>query len=556
MTKAIPTKTLKKSDLKPVSKVVEAIENVVRESQGSQMSEEFMRTMEAELKLLTDFFHITEVQAVLLCLLIELGPGGVDCDDMSNYLGLSKVRMWNTADEIEQMVKSRLIKARTNYRNVVNYELLPAVIKCVQENKSFEQPKLTGLTAEGVFGVISGWFEDLNNDIITPGQMAADLQDLFDNNGKVKFVRQMRKLALDEEDTLLLVLFCHRLVNEEENSVLFSHISRLCSSRSDFFRVRHDLRYGRCMLQRLKLIDYKCHDGIVNTGEFRLTEAAKAKLLSEFELNESEERVSGLLDHHKLTEKQLYFTEDIGRRLTDLEELLQQDNFLRVQGRMREKGLRNGFAVLLYGGPGTGKTETVYQLARKTGRDIMVVDIPSIRDKYVGESEKHIKAVFNRYRALVKKSKIAPILLFNEADAIIGQRRSGADRALDQMENAMQNIILQELETLDGILIATTNLQQNLDKAFERRFLYKIKFERPSEEARASIWRTMIPELAEDEIHMLAARYDFSGGQIENIARLYNIDRILHDDCGLDQLIEHCDNERLDKENGRPRIGF
>ena len=112
-------------------------------------------------------------------------------------------------------------------------------------------------------------------------------------------------------------------------------------------------------------------------------------------------------------------------------------------------------------------------------------------------------------------------------------------------------------ETLDGIMIATTNLQQNLDKAFERRFLYKIKFEKPTEEARASIWHTMIPELGDLDVHTLASKYDFSGGQIENIARHYAIDSILHgtNDDVLAMLIRHCDNERLDENNSR-KIGF
>ena len=100
-------------------------------------------------------------------------------------------------------------------------------------------------------------------------------------------------------------------------------------------------------------------------------------------------------------------------------------------------------------------------------------DVPQIKSKWVGDSEKNIKALFDRYREVVKRSKLAPILLFNEADAIIGKRQEGAERAVEKMENSIQNIILQEIENLDGIMIATTNLQQNMDTAFERRFLYK-----------------------------------------------------------------------------------
>ena len=112
------------------------------------------------------------------------------------------------------------------------------------------------------------------------------------------------------------------------------------------------------------------------------------------------------------------------------------------------------------------------------------------------------------------------------------------------------------METLDGILIATTNLEQNMDKAFERRFLYKIKFNKPTVEARQHIWQSMIPSLSADAASQLASRYDFSGGQIENIARHHAIDSILHGDEAddLQSLITHCDQERLEKKVRR--IGF
>jgi SpoVK/Ycf46/Vps4 family AAA+-type ATPase len=125
------------------------------------------------------------------------------------------------------------------------------------------------------------------------------------------------------------------------------------------------------------------------------------------------------------------------------------------------------------------------------------------------------------------------------------------------MDNSIQNIILQEMETLEGILIATTNLAQNMDKAFERRFLYKIKFNKPTLEARMQIWHSMLPELKESDIRALAEKYDFSGGQIENIARHYAIDSILHSDsaASLEKLMEHCDSERLEQKESH-KIGF
>jgi SpoVK/Ycf46/Vps4 family AAA+-type ATPase len=220
--------------------------------------------------------------------------------------------------------------------------------------------------------------------------------------------------------------------------------------------------------------------------------------------------------------------------------------------------MRTGFACLFSGPPGTGKTETVYQIARMTGRNIMLVDIAHIKSKWIGESEKNIKAVFDQYREYAKTSDITPILLFNEADAIIGKRvnLTQDSHSIDKMENTIQNIILQEIENFNGILIATTNLTKNMDTAFERRFLYKIEFSKPSKEVRKSIWKSMIPDVPEQEIADLASLYDFSGGQIENIARKRTVDFILAgSNSSLETMKLYCREETLDK-NRINRIGF
>jgi SpoVK/Ycf46/Vps4 family AAA+-type ATPase len=211
--------------------------------------------------------------------------------------------------------------------------------------------------------------------------------------------------------------------------------------------------------------------------------------------------------------------------------------------------------VIFYGAPGTGKTETVYQIARQTRRDFFSVNISETKSMWFGESEKLIKSIFDRYNTLVKRSTIAPILLFNEADAVFGKRKEALTQSVDQTENAIQNIILQELETLEGIMIATTNLTQNLDPAFERRFLYKVEFKKPSIETKQAIWQTLIPSLHPETAAELAAGYDFSGGEIENIARKRTVEFILTGvEPTAEQLHEFCKAELLNKKHGK--IGF
>jgi SpoVK/Ycf46/Vps4 family AAA+-type ATPase len=199
----------------------------------------------------------------------------------------------------------------------------------------------------------------------------------------------------------------------------------------------------------------------------------------------------------------------------------------------------------------------VFQLARQTGRDIMQVNISQVKSMWVGQSEKNIKQLFDQYRTIVKRTKIVPILLFNEADGVIGKRKQDAERSVDKMENSVQNIILQEMESLEGIMIATTNLVQNIDAAFERRFLYKIKFDKPELAQRVRIWQSLMPAISETTANTLASNYDFSGGQIENIARKCDVDSILYgaDVINEDRIIQYCADECIVKGE-KPKIGF
>jgi DNA replication protein DnaC len=536
--------------------LLQAIERVVELAEDSKMSKEFMKKAKTEIQLLAKSYGITERQAVLFCVCMEKGPRRVDYDDLASFLDMNKIGILSYASDIDALVRRKLLRYR-DAKDEDDFDIPTAVIRCMKHNEVYQMPKRTGLDCAELFELLDQWFEDLDDDAISLRELQEELQKLFDDNKQVGFVNKLREYYLSEEEETLVAFFCHCLVNNDDNDIRFGQLEDLFDTKANFNKAKARLRNGEHKLMTKKIIEHRCEDGIADNTRYKLTESAKRTLLAEMKINASAEKLSDVIEPKTLSEKQLFFPKDIQRQVEELGRFLQPENYQKIQERMKEKGFRNGFACLFYGGPGTGKTESVYQLARQTGRSIMVVDVPQIKSKWVGESEKNIKALFDRYREQVKRAKLTPILLFNEADAIIGIRKNGASSAVDKMENSIQNIILQEMETLDGIMIATTNLQQNLDKAFERRFLYKIKFEKPTEEARAHIWHSMIPELSDLDVHTLASKYDFSGGQIENIARHYAIDCILHgtDEDTLSLLIAHCDNERLDQKDTR-KIGF
>ena len=553
---ATTIKSRKKNQQKSVPTLLQAIEKVVELAEDSKMSEEFMLKAAPEISLLAESFGITERQAVLFCVCMEKGPRRVDYDDLASFLDLNKIGVLSYASDIDALVRRRLLKFR-DVKDEDDFDIPSVVIRSLKHNEVYQLPQRKGLDCAAMFELVDQWFEDLDDDAISPHALCEELQQLFEDNPQVGFVKHLKEYYLSDEDEMMVAYFAHRLVNRDDDDIRFRDIEDLYDNKADFTNAKGKLRSGEHKLQNKKLIEHKCVDGLADVTRYKMTETAKRELLAEMKINATEEKLANMLDSSKLTQKQLFFPKDIQRQVEELGSFLQPENYQKIQERMKEKGFRYGFACLFYGSPGTGKTETVYQLAKKTGRNIMVVDVPQLKSMWVGQSEKNVKALFDRYREQVSKAKLTPILLFNEADAIIGKRKNGAENAVDKMENSLQNIILQEMEQLDGIMIATTNLQQNMDKAFERRFLYKIKFDKPTEEARASIWHSMIPDLSELNVHTLASKYDFSGGQIENIARHYAIDTILHGQAEdvLPMLIRHCENERLDETNVK-KIGF
>ena len=556
------TSSKKKANKKSLPTLLQAIERVVELAKDSQMSDEFMQEAAPEIGLLADSYGITERQAVLFCICMEKGPRRVDYDDLASYLDMKKICVLSYASDIDALVHRRLLKFR-DVKDEDDFDIPTAVIRCLKHNEVYELPRRTGLDCGELFELLNMWFEDFHDDAISLNELREELANLFEENKQVAFVHKLlNEYGLATNDWLIVTFFCHCLVNKDDDDIRFGQLEDLFDNKSSFIKAKASLRIGEHRLMKKKLIEHRCEDGIADNTRYKLTEEAKRNLLAEMNINATEEKLADVLKAKDLTEKKMFYVEENQRQVSELQSLLLPEKYKEIRERMQQTGFRTGFACLFYGSPGTGKTETAYQLARQTGRDIMVVDVPKIKSKWVGESEKNIKALFDRYREQVKRSYIngkgvTPILLFNEADAIIGIRKEGAQSAVDKMENSLQNIILQEMESLDGIMIATTNLTQNLDSAFERRFLYKIKFEKPTEEARAHIWRSMIPELKDTDVHVLASKYDFSGGQIENIARHYTIDNILHgrNEDVLPMLIRHCDNERLDEKKIR-KIGF
>jgi SpoVK/Ycf46/Vps4 family AAA+-type ATPase len=553
--------------------IITALNRVLEQARNSELSDEFWQSVKNPLAFLRGELGLTDVQIVVLAMMIEAGEP-LSWKKMGNYLHVSRLMMMTYSEEIEELVHKRWLSRSASFelgRNYEGFSLVHGVVTALRHNKPFVPEKIDGLTEQQFVDKLESHidknFSDHNVSFCDDEEW---MVQLCKANPHLPLCHEVLKFSDDIHVQSLLLMIVYDYAQWEGTDgegLTFETIDGLYPEEYDCDFLREHLRNGDHTLMQCGFIEQKCADGMADTEQYMLTTRAKNELLSAYKPSHKkckrmQQRMGSrfLKDYKTIKEKPLFYNESEQQQIERLTSLLSAENFPSIQKRLEEEGMRKGFACLFYGGPGTGKTETVLQIARQTGRNLMQVDIAGMRDKFVGESEKNIKAVFQRYRELCRNSEVKPILFFNEADGILGKRSTfgGVNPSIEKMDNAMQNIILQEIEDLEGILIATTNLTDNLDSAFERRFIFKIEFHKPNTMVKSLIWRSMLKDLSDEDAQQLAAHFDFSGGQIENIARKRTVDYILSGQyASLEEIEKYCRAELLDNKKERHHIaGF
>ena len=546
--------------------IITALDRILDLAQDSQLSDEFWKSVKNPLAFLNKELGLTNVQIVALAMLIEAGEP-MSWKSMGNYLGCSRLSIMVYSEEIEELVTKRWAIHKGVHEIGGFFEgiaLVRGVVTALRHNKTFVPEKIDGLNEQQFVDKLERHVEKNMNDRNAVFNDDEEwMREFAKANPHLPLCHEVLKFDDIHVQSLLLLIVVDyaQWEGSDGEGLTFQTIDGLYPEEYDCDFMREGLRDGTHPLIQCGYIEHKCNEGQADTEQYMLTRKAKSELLSAYTPSHSKCRRMRpddrfLKSHDAIREKSLFFNTSEQEQIERLTSLLSTETLPSIQKRLEEQGMRKGFACLFYGAPGTGKTETVLQIARQTGRALMQVDIAGLRDKWVGESEKNIKEVFARYRRLCQNSEVMPILFFNEADAIINKRTENVEHSVDKMDNTMQNIILQEIEDLDGILIATTNLTSNLDKAFERRFLYKVEFHKPDTDVKTKIWRSMLKDISADDARQLASHFDFSGGQIENIARKRTVDYILSGKfASLDEIEGYCRAELLGGKERRS-IGF
>ena len=540
-----------------------SLDRIYKKVNADGLGEDTSLALSDDIRRVQERFSISPKAAVLLAAILENNPrNGCDDDDLSGYIGCSNIEFLGFRENLRELEDLSIILHRNSRGN--RYVMCREAVKAIEKNTDFKPVKRSGLSTDELFSRFRFLFSDFLRDNIDAERLLEDLEQLMADNMQLEFCQKATK-ALEKEhfpdtEKRIFLALCYRYVSYGNQSFPVEKLLDLTEFMEDEQRLEHAISNRRTTLQRAGLVTFGGDEGFQDTNSLSLSEEVKRTFFNEATLAKPQAtNHRDLVPASNIQPKELYYDGKVAEQMDRLASLLEPNNFAGVQQRLDEMGMRKGFAVLFTGGAGCGKTAGAYELARRTGRAVFAVDMSQLKSKWIGESEKIVKSVFSLYKEMCRTHELAPILLFNEADAIFSKRMKSPDSSAEQTFNAIQNICLEAIENLDGILIATTNLASNFcDEAFARRFLFKVEFEKPAAETRAKIWKSMLKDISDEDALTLATRYDFSGGNIENIARKVAVGYVLTGNkAGLDELVKYCDEEMLSSQKtSRPRIGF
>ncbi|HQV78961.1 MAG TPA: ATP-binding protein [Chitinophagales bacterium] len=544
-------------------------------SKDSNLRVEFFESVEKELSFLSNYLHVTKTQALLMAVIFTLNYKGrkVDLDDLNSYFNCNPLKLLEYSDDfVELYEKQLLLKNQRGHRRHRRFQLFGTdeefsineiIINKILKSETIPETLIIEEKFEDIFSLFEKVYElgqQRDEEEIPTNEVFKQTQQILNKNVHFPLISQINLLGISIDEKYLFLYVVWEFLNGDKSPWIertFKGIYDKPNKR--FTQIQKFLAKENKLIKEdlLKIQEAEFFDD----ARMELTEKA-LDLLNEcgiklYNKNIDKKKKDGVILPKDIPFRELIYSDNEAQQLELLKSLLVEENFKATQERLATKAIPKGITVLLYGAPGTGKTESVLQIAKATNREIMKVDISASRSMWFGQSEKIIKQVFEDYKSYAKNLETTPILFFNEADAIIAKRKEANSSNVSDTENRIQNVLLEEIENFEGILIATTNLATNMDTAFERRFLFKIKFQKPSIVAKSQIWKSKLPHLSNEDCELLASQFDFSGGQIDNIVRKNEINEIIYGNkVSLRTLIEFCKEETLSNQFSKMPIGF
>ena len=345
----------------------------------------------AVMELKDDLDHITALYgmdapgAVLFSAILEKSWTGspMDDEDLAHFLGCSNIEFIRYHEELRNMEKAGIIQCAEGRCGRV-FRVTEEAMKAVSKDCEFTPIKMTGLTTEELFNRFRMYFKAFRGNAMSSQELFDELESIVKYNEGLPFCRSVLDSPLftnecTANDFRMFFFMCHRFVTFGEMSVDIDNLMSLTDPWDNDVFIRRQFSRGETALQSAGLVTFANEAGMVNTDALSLSDEVRSGFLCDIE-PAPPARVPrrDVLSADSIQPKELFYNPEEGALIARLENLLEQENFQQVQARLGASGLRKGVNMLLYGGPGTGKSASVYELARRTGRDIFAVDMAKI----------------------------------------------------------------------------------------------------------------------------------------------------------------------------------
>lgn len=552
-------------EIKQDNPTLNAIISIYEQAKDSKFSQSFLASNQKDTITLQQYFKLDADESLILALFIaiQLEEDNVDLQKLAAHIGCSKLKILSFKTIIDNFFQLGILaKEQVNIRmrlmgsQSLSYMVNRILMDAILDHKPM--PIITIAPPKDIFELLELVYKlglERDDRKVDTFRILTCLIEYLEANAHFPLVSKMNEFDLEIQNKFIFLHVTWKTVTGSSSVDVFRMMEGISDNNACRYSELQKFLDGENELVAHDLLEV--NPAVMTTDTTcQLTDKA-FQILQDCGLNlkKINKYRKDIIKPEDIKVKELIFSDVELSQIQTLEKLIEETSFQQMQTRLSQKGLPVGISILLHGAPGTGKTEIAKQLARKTNRELMHVNISDCKTMWFGESEKIVKKIFTDYKAYSKDTKTHPILFFNEADAIISKRKELRGSNVEQTENAIQNILLEELENFQGILIATTNLVNNIDSAFDRRFLYKIEFKKPGLMNRAKIWQLKLPELANTEANQLAEAFHFSGGQIDNIIRKKEINELLHGNTTtFEQIISFCQEETF--QTNFNKIGF
>ena len=347
----------------------------------------------SSLEIVCKEMKLNEMQAILLSDFVSSFDGyEISLKSISEFIGCKPINIIKNMDELRILEDRNLIlinnvKTLDKFDNKLTFDIDLETFETLKNNTLMEKINNEISTDEFLTNIVKLCEKRVEKKVSFP-RTIKNMNILLNNSSHLDLVKTIKSYSLPDEAMLILLRFYHYFIDLNKDEMDIEILSYLYDYYSDFRKTKKQLEAGTYILQDKKLIQYADIGSYENAQAFSLTENAKDDLFSAIKEQLPQKKIQNITPAGNINAKNLFYSEKNAKQVTELTDLLQEKNYKSVQERLSKEGMRTGFACLFSGGPGTGKTETVYQIARQTGRGIMQVDISDTKSKWFGESEK------------------------------------------------------------------------------------------------------------------------------------------------------------------------